>query len=510
MRDQIHQDLPVEEIDNKIAKGAAWMVSFKMIDRGLGLISTIILARLLVPEDFGLVAMAMILIGALQLLIAFSFDVPLIQNPNAGREQFDTAWTLNVLFASICGAVLALLAGTAAQFYAEARLELVIYLLALGFAMQGFSNIGPVIFRREMRFDREFKFLLGKRIASLVVTIPLAFWLRNYWALVIGQLTGTLVSVVLSYYVSDYRPRFSLKAKVELFHSSKWLVMNNILQFLNGRAAELVIGRFGGAGTLGVYTIASEISTLPTTELVAPINRAAFPGYARVSQDKEALRNSFLNVISMIALFALPAGIGISLVADFLVPSVLGAKWVHAIPLIQILAIFGVIQALQTNISYIYLATGHLAYVTVVGAIQFVALLGMLIPGIIYWGATGAAWAFLGSVVLMTPVNQYLIARQLQLSTTAFAVRLIRPLAASVVMAGVVAVMKHFFGPVGETLSYLFALVSCTLLGALTYVLSLNLLWRFAGYPQGAEQVTFAKIEKALHKLGLKVILTSR
>ncbi|OWW22235.1 lipopolysaccharide biosynthesis protein [Noviherbaspirillum denitrificans] len=495
----------MKDIDNKIAKGAAWMVSFKMIDRGLGLVSTVILARLLVPEDFGLVAMAMILIGALQLLIAFSFDVPLIQNPDAGREQFDTAWTLSVLFAALCGGVLALLAGPAARFYAEPRLELAVYLLALGFAAQGLSNIGPVIFRREMRFDREFKFLLGKRMASLLVTIPLAFWLRNYWALVIGQLTGTFVSVALSYYVSDYRPRFSLKAKVELFHSSKWLIMNNILQFLNGRAAELVIGRLGGAGVLGVYTIASEISTLPTTELVAPINRAAFPGYARVAQEIEALRNSFLNVISMIALFALPAGIGIVSVADLMVPAVLGWKWMSAIPLIQILAIFGVIQALQTNISYIYLATGHLAYVTVVGAIQFVLLLSLLVPGILYWGATGAAWAFLGSVVLMTPVNQFLIARQLQLSTTTFSLRLIRPLAASLLMAAVVFGMKSVFVLKGESAAYLVALLVCVLAGAVVYAVTLYALWRYAGCPQGAERMTFGKIEQLLRKLGLDV-----
>lgn len=497
----------MEEIDKKIAKGAAWMVSFKMIDRGLGLVSTIILARLLVPEDFGLVAMAMIMIAALQLLIAFSFDVPLIQNPNAGRAQFDTAWTLGVLFSSSCGAVLALLAGIAARFYSEPRLELVIYLLALGFAIQGFSNIGPVIFRREMRFDREFKFLLGKRMASLLVTIPLAFWLRNYWALVIGQLTGTLVSVALSYYVSEYRPRFSLKAKVELFHSSKWLVMNNILQFLNGRAAELVIGRLGGAGTLGIYTIASEVSTLPTTELVAPINRAAFPGYALVAKEIEALRNSFLNVMSMIALFALPAGIGIASVADLMVPAVLGWKWVSAIPLIQILAIFGVIQALQTNISYIYLATGHLAYVTVVGTIQFVILLALLIPGILYWGATGAAWAFLGSVILMTPINQHLIARQLKLSATALTVRLLRPLVASLLMGAIVLGLKYAFDLKGETAPYLIALLLCVLAGAVSYCLFLYLLWRRAGCPQGAERMTFSKLEKVLHKLGLKVNL---
>lgn len=497
----------LKEIDSKIAKGAAWMVSFKLIDRGLGLISTIILARLLIPEDFGLVAMAMILIGALQLLISFSFDVPLIQNQNAGRDQFDTAWTFNVLFASLCAAVLAFVAEPAAHFYREQRLEVVIYLLAVGFAVQGFSNIGPVIFRREMRFDLEFKFLLGKRLASLLVTIPLAFWLKNYWALVIGQLTGTFVSVSLSYLVSDYRPRFSFKAKVELFHSSKWLMMNNILQFLNGRAAEFVIGRLAGAQVLGIYAIASEISTLPTTELVAPINRAAFPGYARVASEVDVLRSSFLNVISMIALFALPAGLGIAAVADLMVPAVLGAKWLTSIPLIQVLAIYGVIQALQTNIAYIYLATGHVRLVTITGAVQFAVLLALLIPGIHYQGATGAAWAFLGAVVLMIPVNQILIAKRLELSGTEFMTKIFRPLVASVLMVCVIWVIKANL-PLGtEAKSDVFALLLCIGVGALLYVLCLYGLWSLASRPYGAERLCFLKLEQSLRKLGIRVSL---
>lgn len=493
----------LNEIDKKIAKGAAWMVSFKLVDRGLGLISTVILARLLMPADFGLVAMAMILIGALQLLISFSFDVPLIQNPNAGRDQFDTAWTFNILFSALCALALAMLANVTSQFYREPRLEAVIYLLAIAFAVQGFSNIGPVIFRREMRFDREFKFLLGKRLASVSVTIPLAFWLRNYWALVYGQLAGAFVSLALSYMVSDYRPRLSFKAKVELFHSSKWLMVNNILQFLNGRAAEFVIGRFSGAQTLGVYTIASEISTLPTTELVAPINRAAFPGYSRVASNIDELRGSFANVISTIAVFALPAGIGIAAIADIMVPAVLGPNWIAAIPLIQILAIYGVIQALQTNIGYIYLATGRLHLVAIVGALQFAVLLAFLIPGIIYWGAIGAAWAFLGAIVVMIPVNQTLIAKSLNLSALDFFMKIFRPLLASGIMGLAIWSVKVNL-ELRHLSSYILALIFCILLGALVYFFALYVLWRLASRPNGPERFCFSQMDSMQRKLRTK------
>ncbi len=481
------------------------MVSFKLVDRGLGLVSTIVLARLLVPEDFGLVAMAMLLVGALQLLFSFSFDVSLIQNPNAGRDDFNTAWTFNVIFACVCGGLLALAAPLAAGFYRESRLELVIYLLAAGFAVQGFSNIGPVIFRREMRFDREFKFLLGKRMASLLVTLPLAFVLKNYWALVIGQLAGTLISLVLSYTVSDYRPRFSLAAKLELFHSSKWLMINNVVHFLNARTPEFVIGRMEGPQALGIYAISNEIATLPTTELVAPINRAAFPGYSRVATQPEELRASFLNVISMIALFALPAGVGVFAIADLMVPVVLGPKWQAAIPLIQVLAVYGVIQSLQTNIGYVYMALRQNRIITFTACLQFLMSAVLLFAGIRYWGALGAAWALLVTVLIMIPVNQLLIAKHLELGTLDFFRKLFRPAVASASMAFAVWLLKLSLDLDG-TVS-LMGLLLCTLGGALVYAIVLYFLWRLAAQPSGPEKVCFIKAEEILRKYGISLRL---
>ena len=486
------------------------MVAFKMADKLIGLVSTLVLARMLLPADFGLVAMAMLLISALNLLVSFGFDVSLISNRDAGRDEFDTAWTFTVLFSAGCAVILGLLAIPTANFYHEPRLVFVILVLAVTFAIQGCANIGPVIFRREMRFDQEFKYLLSRRMSTVVVTIPLALIMQNYWALVIGQFSGTLLATVLSYIVSDYRPRFSLKAKVALFHSSKWMVVNNVMGFINNNIAQFCIGRISGAQVLGVYSIGAEISSMPTTELIAPINRAAFPGYAKAANDINVLRNSFLKVISSIALFAIPAGLGILAVADLLVPAVLGWKWTDAIPVMQILAIYGVIQALQTNIGYIYLALGNLRRITIIGGIQAVLTLLLLIPSTYYYGVRGAAWASLGTIVLMIPVNQTLIARCLDLSATEFGKRLVRPLISALVMAGVIMLLKHTFTLRHVTLDYVLALLLCVAVGALVYGTTVYALWRLAGAPEGPEHFVVLKLQHYLAKAGIKLNLAPR
>src|ERR1044071_6378743 len=128
------------------------MIFMRICDRSLGLISTLVLARLLLPSDFGLVAMAMSFIALIELAGAFSFEVTLIQRVDPTRDHYDTAWTLNLGFALVCAAITALMGPVAAAFYKEPRLALLMGVLAIGWAMSGFENIGIVNFRREMNF----------------------------------------------------------------------------------------------------------------------------------------------------------------------------------------------------------------------------------------------------------------------------------------------------------------------------------------------------------------------
>ena len=214
----------------QIAKGIGWMTLFKIADRGIGLLSTLILARLLVPSDFGLVAMASSIVALTELMGAFGFDTALIQRQDARREHYDTAWTFGVLFGVAIALVLVLVANPAADFYHEPRLELIIPILALGALISSFENIGTVAFRKELNFHKEFRFLLLKRISGFVVTIALAVMFRTFWALIAGIITAKTVALVISYQLHPYRPRFSLKARVDLLGFSKWLFISSVLK----------------------------------------------------------------------------------------------------------------------------------------------------------------------------------------------------------------------------------------------------------------------------------------
>lgn len=482
-----------------MAKGVAWMLLFKIAGRSLGLISTIILARLLMPADFGLVAMAMSIIAVLELMGYFSFDIMLIQKQDAGRVHYDTAWTFNVVFGLAAALFLVALAHPTASFYNEPKLVIIMYLLATGTFIQGCQNIGIVDFRKEMKFDREFNFMFLTKVSGFIVTIPLAFWLRNYWALIIGMLTMRIVGVVMSYIMHPYRPGFSLAASKELFSFSKWIFVMNICDLLWLRSADFIIGKISGVRMLGLFSISYEISNLPTTELSAPINRAVFPGYAQISSDHNLLRQGFINVLSLIAVFAVPAGLGIAAIAPLLVAVFLGENWLDAIPLIAILAIFGTTNAMLTNTGTVFLAVGKPNYLAMIAGVRVAILIPALLIFTSYAGVIGAAWTYLGVSLLFMPIIYGLLFRVISLRPMQLVAEVWRPLiAASSMYAGVTLFINWADAAGTGMLNMSSLLLAAVVLGAVIYGGILLSLWQIAGRPTGAERFVADKLTARL------------
>jgi O-antigen/teichoic acid export membrane protein len=483
----------VKELNSKMAHGVAWMSLLKISVRLLGLVSTVILARLLVPADFGLIAMATSVIALLELATAFSFDIPLIQNQNADRRHFDTAWTLDVAFHAALSLLLVVLARPAAAFYEEPRLVNVIYVLAAGFFVSGFSNIGVVYFRKELDFRKDFWVMLSKKFIGFAITIPLAFLLRSYWALVCGMVAGKLLSVYVTYLIHPYRPRFSLSCAGEMLGFSKWLVLNNAVQFFRMRSADFIIGRLKSTSELGLFSIAYEISVMPITEIVAPINRVVYSGYAKLSSDPELLRKSICDTLGVVALLALPAGFGLSMVSHPLVDLVLGEKWSGAAPLVGILGIFAALHSLHSNSGSVYNAIGKPWLITFTGFCNITVLIILSLLLISRYGLTGIASAYLLTSVLLTPFNFYVLCTQLNLRASELISVLWRPFLSCI---GMVAALHYVDSQLfsGSAIGPAAQLAVLVITGSLVYVVLLMALWRVSGATRTAVEFRLTKV----------------
>ncbi len=187
------------DLSDRTTRGVGWTVFWRFATRGLGLISTLILARLLVPADFGLVALASSFVVAIDALATTGVYDVLIREPGFQPRLYDTAFTIALIRGIVTATALASLAGPAGGFFDEPRLTPILLVLAVGTLIDSAENTGTVDFRKYMRFDREFVLLLLPRILGIMITIAAAVLLQSYWALVIGSLLQKVVRVILGY-----------------------------------------------------------------------------------------------------------------------------------------------------------------------------------------------------------------------------------------------------------------------------------------------------------------------
>ena len=290
-----------QSVQRRMATGAVWMVLFKFVEKGLGLVSMLVLARLLTPDDFGIVAMAGTFIGMAAMFTAVGFDLAIIQNREASADHYSTGWTLNVLIGAFIFALMLVCAQPIARFFGHDELVWIVSVLALGPLIGGLENTGVVAFRKELNFRREFVYQISAKFVAFMIVVPLAFLWRTYWVLVTGALLARGASVAISYLMHPFRPRFTLVKFREMFRFSRWLLFNNAVIFFKERSTDFFVGRQLGPSALGVYNLSYELANLPTTEISAPINRALLPGFARLESVGDVV-GAYANAIGILAL----------------------------------------------------------------------------------------------------------------------------------------------------------------------------------------------------------------
>ena len=457
--------------------------------RLLGVASTVILARLLEPSDFGVVAMAMLVVGFVDMWVAFGLDVALIQNQAATREHYDTVWTLMILQSAFIATTIAVLAPLAATYFGEPRVSAVLWVVAGAILAGGFGNVGVVEFRKRFEFHKEFVVAIVGKVIGFVVTITSAFALRSYWALVLGIVAGYVSGVVVGYLLHPFRPRLSLARVSELWGFSQWMLVNSFAVYADQKAPELIVGRQFGADALGLYTVAGDVAQLPTTELAQPVNRALFPAFAKLNQDPERANSGLVQAVQAIVMVTLPAGVGLALVAEPLTVVMLGEKWADAAPVLVLLALAGSVRIVSSASGSFMIALGR---VKDWGRVLWLQAVGFVLAGVGagWWlGLEGVAAARLAVALAVFPLPILLLRRMTGLRVREVAAALVRPALASAVMALAV----YGVSLVGES-SALVLLLSQVVVGMVVYAATIFMLWHGAGRPTGAEEFVMGSI----------------
>jgi O-antigen/teichoic acid export membrane protein len=422
--------------------------------------------------------------------LALGVHVALIQNHNADEAHYNTAWTLRLAQLGIAAALIFLAAPYAAVYFNDPRIIPVLRFMAVGMLLMGIENIGIVSFQKEMRFGMDFRFAFLKRIAAFVITIGTAWFLQNYWALVIGNLAGRTIGVVLSYRMHPMRPKFSLEKVKEIFSVSQWMLMSSIAAYLNRSLDNMLVGRHENATVVGGYTLANEISAMPTTEVLAPLNRVLFPAFVEAKHNLDELKRLYLLAQGVQSLVGMAAGVGLALVANEAVEVLLGDKWTFVVPFVQVLALAYVMESIATSAGYVLITMGKVrsaAFVSMLQVIIFSVGVILLLTDI---EALQLAFLRVAAVFAGLIVSFWLLKQTLSNLTLIDIVRtILRPVLATGAMAlAVVATGNAMHG------NAIFILAGKIATGVLCYPAAILLMWLALGKPEGPESYLVNKL----------------
>jgi O-antigen/teichoic acid export membrane protein len=490
-------------VSQRAATGAGWIIAWRVATRNIGLLSTLILVRLLQPADFGLVALATGFISSVDALSAIGVQDALVRAPNLDRDLYDTGFGLSVLRGALTAALIALIAWPVGIFFSDDRLAVVMLALAAGTLISAFENIGIVDFRRDLAFRKEFDMQLTSRIIGATTTIVVAVVWRSYWALVAGILVFRAVRLIQSYLISPYRPRFALRAWRRIIGFSLWTWAGTIVYQIRDRSDSVIIGRLIGPAQFGLFSVGSELGALPVTELVEPLGRVMFSGFASLHNGAQSLANMFLGAVGMGFMITLPAGIGISMIADPMVRLTLGEHWLGAVPVVEILAVGATFAVFAQVCGELLNAVGRPHVTLCISSISTVLKIGGLLVLVPLTGLQGAA-----SALVLAGIFD--LVQLLRLTLPLIGASLLQLLASIVrpVLATGAMVACLWFLDMAWTSSHgvtIFDLVVDAGLrsaaGAICYVIILTGAWFVAGRPAGAERFALSMIASSWRRV---------
>ncbi len=476
------------QIGNRLSKSAMLLLSSSVLLRILQLATATVLARLLSPDDYGIVAMAMVVTGLIDKFTNVQVGGAIAKVAQMTHAHLDTAFTLNLLRAVLSALVLVLAAAPAASFMHEPRLRDVLYVLAVPTLVSGLHNPHFLLFSRNLNFSQDVKRAVVSAVLASAVGVVGALIFKSYWALVASAVVNAFCWTLFTYWKIPIRVRLGVEKTRELLSYGTWVVLIGVLDELNYRTDYLLIGRYIGSSALGAYNVAQVLTTTATGDVVDSIGKALFPAFAIMAADRERLRNGYKRIQSIMLALALPIGFGMSAVAADVVLVLFGHKWLLAIPVVSLLAPIVALQSVTASVESLLLSLNQGALLFW-RTLLFLALrVALMVGGFYLDGFMGIVYA---RVIYGFATLFYTLALAGQMTQSRMLDPVIaswRSLAAVAVMYGGVLLLFPTAVPTMAMATLIGLLVTKIAAGGIFYIGTHAGLWLAAGRPDGAER----------------------
>ncbi|MFC1542116.1 lipopolysaccharide biosynthesis protein, partial [Candidatus Latescibacterota bacterium] len=365
-----------------------------------------VLARLLTPEDFGLIAMVAAVTGFVMMFKDMGLSMATVQRAEINHGQISTLFWINVALSLAIMLLTATLAPAIAWFYSEPRLIWITLALAGAFIFSGFTVQHQALLRRQMNFGRLAAIEITSMLVGVITAIVSALYGAGYWALVLMQLSTAIVGAITVWMVCGWRPGLPVRRSGvrEMLTFGGHLTGFSFVNYFARNTDKLLIGKFWGAGPLGLYSKAYGLLMLPLSQINAPLSAVAIPALSRLQDEPERYRNYYLKAISLIAFFTMPMAMFMIVMSGELIQIVLGPQWSEASRIFLFLGIAALVQPIANTSGWLFISQGRARDMLRWGLIGGTLAIVSIIAGL-PWGTVGVAGSYaITGLFIRTPL----------------------------------------------------------------------------------------------------------
>jgi O-antigen/teichoic acid export membrane protein len=401
------------DLGGRTARGGVVTVVSQGLKFMISMVATVVLARLLTPQDYGLVGMVAVVIGFVSMFKDLGLSTATIQRAKINNAQISTLFWINVALSLGVMLVTAAISPLIARFYHEPRLVLITIAYGCGFLLGGLTVQHEALLRRQMRFTALAGAEVFSIVASVVTAITMARRGAGYWSLVGGALSLNLAYLLGIWILCRWRPGLPVKnsgVRSMLLFGGNFTAFS-VLNYFARNLDNMLIGWYWGAAALGLYAKAYQLLLLPLDQINSPITAVAVPALSRLADDPERYRQAYLRILEKIAIMTMPLMVFMIATSDWLVQILLGPKWVGVSRIFALLAIAGFVQPVTSTTGWLFLTQGrphHMFQWGLIGSSLIVASIVVGLP----WGAVGVATSYsVGFICITAPLLLWFVGR---------------------------------------------------------------------------------------------------
>lgn len=471
----IKSSAPESPIAHKAVLAIFWNYASFGSGKVLVFLTTAILARLLTPTDFGLMGFAVLAVGYFSAFKDLGLGAALIQRRNDIAQAADTVFTLNLLLGIGLTIASYLSAPYFAAYFQQPQIIPMLRFLSFSFVFNALSSVHLVQMQRDLDFRKKLIPNLGGAIVKGVVSIGCAIANFGVWALIIGQMAGTVMTMFAVWYVYPWQPRLIIHYQLarELLRFGIPIVSLGAFAVFFDSLDRLIIGRSFDSSALGLYTLATRLPELLILNSLWVVTGAIFPVYATIQEQTNSLRKSFLATLRFTEIFLMPLGLGLLLAANPLVRLAFGEQWIDSILFVRILAASALFQSVGFHIGDVYKAVGRVDILIKLNTAMVIIQVPLLLFSVRY-GVAGVAWAMVLAMLLEAILRLWATGWFLKISWSTLLAQLVPSLLGGVALSLLVVPTLRLTAD----LDPLLRLLAITVMGAIGYG---GVVWRLEG-----------------------------